>query len=346
MDISVYIRQLLYEHDCVIIPGFGGFICNYKPADIHPIHHTIAPPTKAISFNINLRSNDGLLVDFIAKIHQVTFDDAFQIINSWANSASMLLQKGEYVFMSGIGKIHHDIEGNIQFLPDESINYLKASFGLKTLSALPILRGNSIDFTEKFKQETKPQFKGRKHWKVAALLLLLTAMLVLAELMWMGVQIQPLNLNEAGMFGFINNVFEVEEPEIPPLSIQTVEPIIGTNQIDTFSTLSEVEANQINQIPEEVNSNTEESSVPIVANNTLSGNEHTYYVIVGAFAEEKNIELAKERLQQKFPDSVILMQKKNTLTLMGYSVGNQFYKAKEQLLSAQSEDSSYWLMKK
>jgi len=48
MDISSYISELLFEHDCVIIPNFGGFICNYKPADIHPIQNTVSPPAKAI----------------------------------------------------------------------------------------------------------------------------------------------------------------------------------------------------------------------------------------------------------------------------------------------------------
>ena len=77
-----------------------------------------------------------------------------------------------------------------------------------------------------------------------------------------------------------------------------------------------------------------------------TNNGHTYYVIIGAFAEDKNIEAAKQRLQQKFPDSIILVQKGNRLTKLGYSVGNNFWRAKEQLSAAQSEDSTFWLLKK
>ncbi|MCK7538158.1 MAG: hypothetical protein MZV63_48000 [Marinilabiliales bacterium] len=33
-DISGYIREMLFRHDCVIIPGFGAFIGNYFLARI------------------------------------------------------------------------------------------------------------------------------------------------------------------------------------------------------------------------------------------------------------------------------------------------------------------------
>ncbi|MDP3003404.1 MAG: hypothetical protein Q8N38_09780, partial [Bacteroidales bacterium] len=34
VDITAFIRELLFGHDCVIVPGFGGFIGNYTPAHI------------------------------------------------------------------------------------------------------------------------------------------------------------------------------------------------------------------------------------------------------------------------------------------------------------------------
>lgn len=54
--IEKYISELLYQYDCVIIPGFGGFIGNYSPALIDPIYHTFHPPYKSLLFNINLKT--------------------------------------------------------------------------------------------------------------------------------------------------------------------------------------------------------------------------------------------------------------------------------------------------
>ena len=62
--IDNYICELLYDHDCVIIPGLGGFIANFEPARIIRKQHTIMPPSKKIAFNGKLKNNDGLLADF------------------------------------------------------------------------------------------------------------------------------------------------------------------------------------------------------------------------------------------------------------------------------------------
>ena len=50
MKMETYISELLYRHDCVILPGLGGFITNYRSAQIHPVSHTLRPPSKSISF--------------------------------------------------------------------------------------------------------------------------------------------------------------------------------------------------------------------------------------------------------------------------------------------------------
>ena len=64
--IDTYISELLFLHDCVIIPEFGGFVGNNKSAVLNKNTNTIYPPSKDILFNKNLRKNDGLLINHIA----------------------------------------------------------------------------------------------------------------------------------------------------------------------------------------------------------------------------------------------------------------------------------------
>lgn len=341
MDISTFISDLLLEHDCVIIPGFGGFICNYKPAEIHPILHTVSPPSKAISFNRNLKSNDGLLINFIAKGSNVSFLEAAEVVNTWVKSSMGLLKKGEEVLLRKIGKLHHDIEGNLLFEPDESTNYLKSSFGLRTLTVAPIMRGKVIDFTEKFQQETKHVATSKKPWRMAAMILLLAGIATLAQLMWTGVEIKRLNLDEANVFSFMNRIFKAEEPEVKPLPVEIIIPVTVLDTAMVENSEAVVTENTF------VTPQTEESNpVPVQEESSFTASPHTYYVMIGAFAEEKNIEAANLRLQQKFPDSIILIERGKRLTKLGFSAGNNFYKAKAQLESAQEEDASYWLLKK
>ena len=356
MDISAYISQLLYEHDCVIIPGLGGFVCNYKPADIHPIHHTIAPPSKAVSFNRNLKSNDGLLVNYIANAAQLPFDKATDVVNHWVNTSNLLLKKNEEIVISKVGRLFNDVESNLQFAPDESVNYLKASFGLRTITAEPVIRGKVIEFTEKFKQETKHSGSKRNLGRVAAIMLLLVSLIGIAELMWMGIEVKQLNLDEASVFNFLNRISQTPEPELKtlPIEIKNTNPVVDsatevTEYVVDSSTLAEnaieipVETSVVNE--EEIGEKATEEYIPPIAT-SQPASAHTYYVMIGAFAETKNIEAAVARLQQRFPDSVILIEKGKHLTKLGYSVGGKFSAAVEKLQEAQQEDSTFWLLKK
>ena len=53
VQLTKYIVQLLHQHDCVIIPDFGGFVAQYKPATLDSVTGFYSPPSKQILFNIN-----------------------------------------------------------------------------------------------------------------------------------------------------------------------------------------------------------------------------------------------------------------------------------------------------
>ena len=62
MKLDQHIRKLLQRCDCVLVPDFGGFVANNYGASIDSATHVFLPPRKAISFNVHLIRNDGLLV--------------------------------------------------------------------------------------------------------------------------------------------------------------------------------------------------------------------------------------------------------------------------------------------
>jgi hypothetical protein len=140
MQLSGYISELLYKHDCVIIPGFGGFVSNYAPAKIHPVNHTFYPPSKNILFNAMLTSDDGLLLHNISIGENVSYEEAksktASTIREWMND----LNSGKTVFLDKIGKIRKDNENRFLFDSDTSVNYLESSFGLSAFISLPVQR--------------------------------------------------------------------------------------------------------------------------------------------------------------------------------------------------------------
>ena len=77
MKIEEYISDLLFEHDCVIVPDFGGFVCNYGPAAIDPAKHLFEPPAKRILFNKGLSRPLGPATPVIFFISRKAFVDAY-----------------------------------------------------------------------------------------------------------------------------------------------------------------------------------------------------------------------------------------------------------------------------
>jgi len=138
MDITAFIRELLFGHDCVIIPGFGGFIGNYAPARIDKSSGTFFPPVKQISFNRNLNHNDGLLIKQISGSTGINYGDARSMVEEFVSDIRRQLEKGEKVIFEKIGSFINNDEGNVQFEPESGINYHLDSFGLESFQCFPL----------------------------------------------------------------------------------------------------------------------------------------------------------------------------------------------------------------
>ena len=63
IELSRHIEALLLTHDCVIVPGLGGFVTQYVPAYYVEEENLFIPPHRTIAFNAGLSLNDGLLVE-------------------------------------------------------------------------------------------------------------------------------------------------------------------------------------------------------------------------------------------------------------------------------------------
>lgn len=331
MDISAHISELLFEHDCIIIPGFGGLVCSYAHAEIHPIENTISPPSKAISFNRNLQNNDGLLVNYLVQTENLSFDAATDFVTKWVDATKAMLNSGEVVIINKVGRFHNDIENNLQFKVDSTVNYLKASYGLRTVTAYPVIsrqRTLPLETEETASYEEQAPVK-RSQWKVAAIIVLMLCLGALAQLMWMGVEVKPLHLNEAGVMGFLNNIFKTTPVEVEPIEITET-----TNEAPSAETPASVTE------PAAV---TEPATAVETATNTST---EQYYIIIGAFKRGKNIDAAKADLAQQHGDSNVLIDNNGSLTRIGYFAGNTEAAARKELDKAKGANADAWLFKK
>jgi len=130
MEIGAVIKEMLFAEDCVIIPGFGGFVSNYQPARIQRETSTLIPPTKEIGFNPELIHNDGMLVGYVMREGGLTYDEARNQIDHYVQDLLRRLRSGERVFLEGVGSFAMDLEDQIRFISDPGINFLIEAFGL------------------------------------------------------------------------------------------------------------------------------------------------------------------------------------------------------------------------
>lgn len=134
IQIQRHIEILLLSHDCVIIPGFGGFIAHHVDAHYDEGDRLWLPPYRTLGFNPQLTLNDSLLVQSYVEAYDMSYPDALRQIESEVEELKGILHsEGEYV-MDGVGTMSVNIEGNIEFEPCEAGILSPEVYGLSDFS--------------------------------------------------------------------------------------------------------------------------------------------------------------------------------------------------------------------
>ena len=141
IELAQHIETLLLENDCVIVPGFGGFVAHYSPATRVKEENIFLPPTRTIGFDPQLKLNDGVLVQSYMSAYDTSFADASRIVEKEVNEFIGLLHEEGKAHLDNIGEIQSNIYGNYEFVPyDYKITtpslYGLDSFEIHELSAL------------------------------------------------------------------------------------------------------------------------------------------------------------------------------------------------------------------
>jgi hypothetical protein len=144
MKIEKYISELLYRYQCVGVPGFGAFLCEWQSAQVIVSQNSFVPPKKVISFNSHIKNNDGLLANHIALQEKISYENALSKIQTQVVFWLEKLENKENLVLENIGEIFSNSEHNFVFKPNTAINYLTDSFGLTGFNSPEIARANQI----------------------------------------------------------------------------------------------------------------------------------------------------------------------------------------------------------
>ena len=302
-DLSPFIRELLYNHDCVILPGFGGFIGNYTPARIDRDSHTFHPPVKAISFNSRLSHNDGLLIGKISEKKEIGYADAKNIVDDYISSLKDKLNGGERIHLAGIGHFQVNSEGNIQFEPDNDINYLLDAYGLSPFTREPVEDYDISKAVIRHRDRDPIVMANRRRmiWRAAAAIPFVLAMIVV-----------PLKTDLFKSKAALNPLAEVEFSEIQSAQEDLFDEMPETHQAEVLKP----EATEVTK-PEAAEEQTDiaiaatdvEPVTTAVDENVQTGMATaapSFHLIVGSFKDADNADRLFNELAVKGYDAEIL----------------------------------------
>lgn len=347
MHIPLYISELLYASDCVIIPGLGGFVANSRSAFLNPAQHTFSPPVRRIAFNASLRTNDGLLANYISRREGITYAEAVSKIKYFVDEIIKRLQGGEKVNFEKVGIMNFDKESRIQFEPDTSENYSLEAFGLVAIHSPAIRR----EETAKIKQLKVKREK--KSWQAWRLLELIPVAAVFALLVFNPRIIPTLNTGLAQILP-LNEIFRgpevnsgVQEDAVAPFENNTkveeaVLPSINDSAISNESVM-EAEGAPIDST--HVAPVVKEPETVLEKSNTISNS--SFYVVGGCFRIEENAKRLVEEADLLGYEANIIGQNDQGLYVVSLFSSSEMSKVQTKLSEIKQEfEKNAWVLVK
>jgi nucleoid DNA-binding protein/cell division septation protein DedD len=379
VNIASCISELLYEHECVVIPGFGGFIVNDRPATINRITHQFSPPFRKVMFNIHLSANDGLLINHIANMDHISYVDAKQMVINFSKRCQEEIKAGNKVSFINIGTLYKNSEGHITFEQNEKINYNDDAFGLGSFYSPAIERASD---EERIKGIVEPLLAGKtkptdrkpeinretslKRRRRAGAVVLILFVLLLSIGGGFAIKENATNYwqNYAMLVPMFSADQTMDKPEREFYPVQKEVPLFSKSE-----TSEQIVSEEVNgDIKEESMTSEEEISMTVddkLAETILTEApekemskdnqripdikppKRPYLIITGSFSEESNAQKLVSILKQSGIEALIADTTKNGMFRVAYASFITIEEAKETLYTLRNEAyPDAWILKK
>src|SRR6478609_428978 len=153
-------KEQLFSNNYLVLPGFGGFVLKSRASHFSASGGSLLPPSKTVSFNSQLKQNDGIMALWLQNKLNCTAKEALAHLAEFAEFCTGVLSAKRRLTLEGLGFFFIDFENNICFEPQQDANFLGESFGLAPISLKPLI----AEAPEKFKESSikEPVFVDRR----------------------------------------------------------------------------------------------------------------------------------------------------------------------------------------
>lgn len=296
MIISPYINDLLYQHECVIVPNFGAFVSQFESSSIDNKKETIFPPRRNVSFNRLIKNNDALLINYIAEQTACSYEEVKQELQVVVNFWEGLLNQGDKVSLENIGILFKK-ENQLIFEPISTANFAKKSFGLTAVTAKSIQKEKQVKITKQEKVIVETPKESKPYLKYAAIFIGFGLLLAGG--------IRFFNTSDTTVIQ--SNIVKEDaqqqlDDKIQTATIFTPSEAAFDNTTDKDTLVSETKA------IEETANKIVKIATPKTANKLAK-----YHIILGAFRDKANAEKLINSLKDKDYDAFIVAKNKYDL---------------------------------
>lgn len=141
LKVEKYIEKLLLSHDCVIIPGLGGFVAQYEPSYRVDEDGSFYPPYRTIGFNAQLKMNDGLLAQIYMQTYDTNFPEATRMVQQESDKIKQVLHADGFYQFENIGRLELKSDNNLLFIPESESGIVAPElYGLDMFMMAPYVK--------------------------------------------------------------------------------------------------------------------------------------------------------------------------------------------------------------
>lgn len=280
-EIALHIEFLLHKHDCVIVPGLGGFVVNQTEMERAGLWGINIPKYELI-FNHKLSYNDGLLAESLMRTDEVSYDVAIKKIEEACQNLKRNLNEKNDVIWHNIGAFSYNNEGNIVLTPDKTFTRLQF-FGLTDVRLKPA----SLKFTQTATNDNLISVKSFFQYVSSAVAVALILFL--------------------GVISFNNNHPQSQQAEMvskplifnAPKTSQNISHTTQSSAIITTTTTSDAVEDSEKQHDDQTSITPSSSDKMDIdgATKTIQPDTDKYYIIVGVYEVREIAEKALKTLK-------------------------------------------------
>lgn len=317
-----HIDYLVQKHDCVIIPGFGGFVISHEGASIVS-DGAITPPKVSVGFNPDLKSNDGLLAESYMTMYSISYDEACQKIEEAVNRLNIILGMNHPVQIGRLGKLSLDKSKRLIFSPNANLSIFHPdTFGLSAVNMKRLVDIEKDKAKIKRLSMVKRVFAGAGAAAAAVLIFFIAS--------------TPISVTEdAQKSSFLSDLTSSLQTSETSVT-KTVEPVEAPVQnIDVVTNV--LEQQNLSESAEVV------ASEPVIespVDNQIIESENSvndYYIIIAGATSESEAKRLIERFQSQGLNNLGSVSSRNRIRIYAASFDSR-EKAEEYLIEFKKEN--------